>query len=95
MTPQRVLKTCSFVVDSTPFFINQSQNSQTTSFVGWWCNSDPNFGALETAQQSKGIPEGNLPGQSGTSIVGSFLSHARKADFSSYIFHELAGFNMV
>jgi hypothetical protein len=26
----------------------------------------PNFGALETAQQSKGIPEDDPPGQSGT-----------------------------
>jgi hypothetical protein len=33
-------------------------------------NSGPNFGALETAQQSKGIPEGDLPGRSGISIVG-------------------------
>jgi hypothetical protein len=40
-------------------------------------NSGPNFGALETAQQSKGIPEGDPPGQSGISIVGSFLSHGR------------------
>jgi hypothetical protein len=45
-------------------------------------NSGPNFGALETAQQSKGIPEGDLPGQSGIFIVGSFLSHV------AFFFHE-------
>jgi hypothetical protein len=37
-------------------------------------NSGPNFGALETAQQSKGIPEGDLPGQSGTSIASNSFS---------------------
>jgi hypothetical protein len=56
----------------------------------------PNFGALETAQQSKGIPEGDPPGQSGISIAGSFLSHGR-TDLRGgriflrillYIFHE-------
>jgi hypothetical protein len=61
-------------------------------------NSGPNFGALEKAQQSKGIPEGDTPGQSGISIVGSSLSHGRsrppRAEFPLYIFHELAGFNM-
>jgi hypothetical protein len=40
-------------------------------------HSGPNFGALETAQQSMGIPESDPPGQSGFSIVGSFLSHGR------------------
>jgi hypothetical protein len=33
-------------------------------------NSGPNFGALETAQQSKGIPKADPPGQLGISIVG-------------------------
>jgi hypothetical protein len=62
----------------------------------------PNFGALETAQQSKGIPEDEPPGQSGASIVGSFLSHGW-IDLGGriflriflYMFHELAGFNMI
>jgi hypothetical protein len=69
-------------------------------FTSW--NSGPNFGALETAQQSKGIPEGDPPGQSGISIVGSFLSHGR-TEFRGgriflriflYIIYELAGFNI-
>jgi hypothetical protein len=40
-------------------------------------NSGPNFSALETAQQSKGIPEGDLPGQSGISIM---LDHFYRMD---------------
>jgi hypothetical protein len=63
----------------------------------------PNFGALETAQQSKGIPEGDPPGQSGISIVGSLSSHGRTDLRGGRIFlrlflcilHELAGFNMI
>jgi hypothetical protein len=66
-------------------------------------NSGPNLGALETAQQSKGIPEGDPLGQSGISIVGSFLSQGLTdlrggrifLHIFLYIFHELAGFNMI
>jgi hypothetical protein len=38
-------------------------------------NSGPNFGAPETAQQSKGIPEGDPPGQSARSIWHPLLDH--------------------
>jgi hypothetical protein len=62
-----------------------------------------NSGALETAQQSKGITEGDPPGQSGISIVELFLSHGRtdlrggriSLRIFLYILYELAGLNMI
>jgi hypothetical protein len=60
------------------------------------------FGALQTAQQSKVIPEGDPPGQAARAIghfhcwiiviawVGQIFIR-----ILMYIFHELAGFSMI